>query len=91
MATTPRTRKTIEEQIAAAEELVKKLKTTKKERAKKKDNKLTKESVGIADAIIAIEAAAKENKCNLADVIKAIAGIKRTGLKIENAVRKPKA
>lgn len=86
-----RTRKTIEEQLAAAVELVKKLKTAKKAQGKKKANILTKESVGIADAITAIETAAKENKCTLADVIKAISSIKRTGLKIENAVRKTKA
>lgn len=85
-----RARKTIEEQIKAAEDLVKKLKTTKKEQAKKSDNVLTTESAGIADVIVAIEAAAKENKCTLADVIKAVSRIKRTGLKIENAVRKTK-
>ena len=86
-----RTRKTIEEQIAAAEELVKKLKTAKKAQGKKKANILTKESVGIADAIDAVKKAADENNCTLADVIKAISSIKRTGLKIENAVRKTKA
>ena len=85
-----RKRKTIEEQIEAAEELVKKLKTAKKAQAKKSENVLTKKSVGVADAITAIEKAAKENKCTLADVIKAVSRIKRTGLKIENAVRKAK-
>ena len=85
-----RARKTIEEQIEAAEELVKKLKTAKKEQAKKSENVLTKDSDGIADAIDAIKKAADENNCTLADVIKAVSRIKRTGLKIENAVRKAK-
>ena len=67
-----RARKTIEEQIEAAEELVKKLKTAKKEQAKKSENVLTKDSDGIADAIDAIKKAADENNCTLADVIKEI-------------------
>lgn len=86
-----RARKTIDEKISELQTQLKAAKEAKKIQAKKKDNKLTKESAGIVNAITAIEAAAKENKCNLADVIKAIASIKRTGLKIENAVRKSKA
>lgn len=52
--------------------------------------KLTKESEGMAEAIAAIENAATKNSTNLSDVLIAIAGIKRTGLKFTKAVRKPK-
>ncbi len=81
-------RKTKEELLKDAEEKVKKLKADIKEASKKKAKKLTKDSEGIAGAIAAIESAAKANKSTLAEVIKSIASIKRTGLKIENAVRK---
>lgn len=83
-------RKTKAELLKEAEEKVKKLKQEIKDAGKKKAEKLTKDSVGIADAITAIESAAKSNKSTLAEVIKSIASIKRTGLKIENAVRKAK-
>lgn len=89
--TVTKTRKTKEELLKELEEKVKKVKADIKEANKKKAAKITKDSVGVAAAIAAIESAAKENKSTLADVIKAIASIKRTGLKIENAVRKPKA
>lgn len=89
--TATKTRKTKEELLKELEEKVKKVKADIKEANKKKAEKITKDSVGVAAAIAAIESAAKENKSTLADVIKAIASIKRTGLKIENAVRKPKA
>ncbi len=84
------TRKTKEELLKDAEDRVKKLKAEIKEAGKKKAAKLTKDSLGISEAIAAIESAAKQNKSTLADVIKAIASAKRTGLKIENAVRKAK-
>ena len=84
------TRKTKEQLLQDAEDRVKKLKAEIKEAGKKKAAKMTKDSDGIAAAITAIESAAKSNKSTLAEVIKAIASIKRTGLKIENAVRKGK-
>lgn len=83
-------RKTKAELLKDAEEKVKKLKQEIKDANKKKAEKLTKDSEGIAAAITAIESAAKANKSTLAEVIKSIASIKRTGLKIENAVRKTK-
>ena len=86
-----KTRKTKEELLKELEEKVKKVKADIKEANRKKAAKITKDSIGVAEAIAAIESAAKENKSTLADIIKAIASIKRTGLKIENAVRKPKA
>lgn len=83
-------RKTKEELLEEAKERVEKLKKEIKEAGKKKAEKLTKDSEGITEAIAAIESAAKANKSTLAEVIKSIASIKRTGLKIENAVRKAK-
>ena len=86
-----RKRKTKEELALELEEKLKKIKAEIKADRKKKTAILTKDSAGIADVISALEKAARENKTTLADVIKAVSSIKRTGLKIENAVRKPKA
>ncbi len=84
------TRKTKEELLEEAKQRYEKLKKEIKEASKKKTEKITKDSEGIAEVITAIESAAKANKSTLAEIIKAIASIKRTGLKIENAVRKAK-
>ena len=84
-------RKTKEELLEEAKQRVEKLKKEIKEATKKKAEKLTKDSEGIADAITAIQIAAKANNSTLAEVIKSIASIKRTGLKIENAKRQPKS
>jgi hypothetical protein len=45
---------------------------------------LSKNSEGMAVAIAAVESVAKANKVKVADVIRAIAKIKRAGLKIES-------
>lgn len=88
--TTVRVRKTKEERLKEAEDRVKKIKAEIKEANKKKAAKLTLESEGVSAAVDAIKKAADANNSTLAEVIKAIASIKRTGLKIENAVRKSK-
>lgn len=63
-----------------------------REQAKvEKEVKLTKNSAGISEAILAIENAAEQNNVAVAEVIKAIAKFKRTGLKIENSSQKLKA
>ncbi|MDO9052926.1 MAG: hypothetical protein Q7U37_03205 [Gallionella sp.] len=80
-------RRTKEERIAALEAQIQKL---KQESSVPKETKLTKESSGIATAISAIENTAKLNSVSVGDAIKAIARIKRTGLKIEDPVRKSK-
>jgi hypothetical protein len=80
-------RRTKEERIAALEAQIQKLKEAP---AAPKEAKLDKESPGIAAAVTAIEDAAKLNEISVAEVIKAVARIKRTGLKIENSVRKSK-
>ena len=84
-------RRTKEDLLKEAEERVKKIKAEIREAGKKKAAKITKDSEGITAAIEAITKAAEANKSTLAEVIKAISSIKRTGLKIENAVRKQKA
>jgi transposase len=81
-------RRTKEERIAALEAQIQKLKAKKV--VVPKEIKLTKESSGIATAISAIENAAQLNDVSIAEVIKTIARIKRTGLKIESSVRKSK-
>jgi len=80
-------RRSKEERIAALEAQIQKL---KQESSAPKEVKLTKESHGFTAAISAIENAAKLNSVSVGDVIKAISRIKRTGLKIENSVRKSK-
>jgi hypothetical protein len=78
-------RKTKEERIAALEAQIQKLKELS---ITPKEIKLTKESSGITAVISAIENAAELNEVSVAEIIKAVARIKRTGLKIENSVRK---
>jgi hypothetical protein len=80
-------RKTKEERIAALEAQIQKL---KERSAAPIEIKLTKDSSGIAIAISAIEDAAKLNEVSVSEIIKAVARIKRTGLKIENSERKSK-
>ena len=83
-------RKTKEELLEEAKERVEKLKKEIKEAGKKQKAKLTIDSEGVKGAIDAIKLAADANGSTLAEVIKAIASIKRTGLTIANAVRKAK-
>lgn len=59
------------------------LKIQKLKERSKKEVKLTKNSSGISDAILAIENAAAQNDVAVSEVIRAIAKFKRTGLKIE--------
>jgi UDP-N-acetylmuramoylalanine-D-glutamate ligase len=87
MTSIKKTRKTIDEKIADLEQKLKDAKLARKEQAKKKAAKLTKDSPGINEAIAAIESAAKENKSTLGEVIKAIASAKRTGLTITTGTR----
>ena len=79
--------KSKEERIAALEAQIQKLKA---QSAKPKEVKLTKDSAGITAVLSAIEDAATLNEVSVAEIIKAVARIKRTGLKIENPVRQSK-
>ena len=81
---TARSKKTKEELLKEAEAKVKAIKQQIKAEKQKLNAALTKDSSGMAEAINAIEAAAAANNVKIADVIKAIAKIKRTGLKIES-------
>ncbi len=82
-------RRSKEQIILALEEKLKKLKEEASS-VKTKELILTKESPGIADVIDAIDKAVSANKSSVVEIIKAIARIRRTGLKIENATRKAK-
>jgi hypothetical protein len=85
-----RTRRTIEERISEAQAKLKtleKMKSAREEKTKAlKANKnvLTKESVGVVELLNQIDAVANQNGVKVADVIKAVAKIKRTGLIIEH-------
>lgn len=85
---TPRAKKSTEELLQEAEAKVKSLKQQIKIEKNRQSAMLTKDSDGMAAAINAVENVAKINKVKVADVIKAIAKIKRTGLKIESAREK---
>lgn len=81
---TPRTKKTKEELLIEAEAKVKTIRKQIKAEKDKQNAALTKDSEGMAAAIAAIESVANANKVKVADVIRAIAKIKRAGLKIES-------
>jgi F0F1-type ATP synthase membrane subunit b/b' len=82
---TPRAKKTKEELLKEAEAKVKNIRQQIKIEKDKQKAALTKESEGMAVAIAAVESVAKANKVKVADVIRAIAKIKRAGLKIESS------
>ena len=77
--------KVMEEIIKELEAKIQKLRD---QASVKKEVKITKESLGIAEVISAIEQAAEQNNISVAEVIKVVSRIKRTGLQIENSVRK---
>ncbi len=81
---TARSKKTKEELLKEAEARVKMIKQQIKAEKQKQNAVLSKDSTGMAEAVKAAEAAAAANNVKVADVIKAIAKIKRTGLKIES-------
>ena len=78
-------RRSKEERIAELEAKIQKL---KEKSAPVKAVKLDKSSLGMDELLVAIDNAAEQNAVSVAEIIKAVARIKRTGLKIENAVRK---
>ena len=79
MATT-RTRKTIDEQIAAHEEKLKALKAAKRNAAKGK-KEITRDSEGVTNLLATLETVAKANKVKKPALIRAIAKWTRSGLK----------
>ena len=82
---TARTKKTKEELLKEAEAKVKTIRQQIKIEKDKQKAALSKDSEGMAVAIAAVEGVAKANKVKVADVIRAIAKIKRAGLKIESS------
>jgi hypothetical protein len=81
---TARAKKTKEELLKEAEAKVKTIRQQIKIEKDKQKAALTKDSEGMAVALAAVESVAKANKVKVADVIRAIAKIKRAGLKIES-------
>lgn len=79
-----RAKRTIDERIAEAQAKLESLQKQKLNSVKAKKLKLTKESVGVAELLNQIDSVAKQNGVNVADVIKAVAKLKRTGLVIEH-------
>ncbi len=65
-----------------------KLKRLKDQLSAGKEVVLTKDSPGLAEVIATIENAVVQNNTSVAEIIKAISRIKRTGLKFENGTPK---
>lgn len=84
-----KTKSSPEQQLAAIEAAQKKLDDRKAKLLSKLAN-LTGESKGMQALLTAVQSVAEQNKVAVAEVIKAVAKLKRTGLKIEKAVRKPR-
>lgn len=80
MATT-RTRRSIDELIAAQEAKLKELKAAKRNAAKGKNKELTRESEGMEALLAMLEQVASVNKIKKPVLIRAIAKITRSGLK----------
>ncbi|MEO6421436.1 MAG: hypothetical protein ABIR84_01760 [Candidatus Nitrotoga sp.] len=77
-------RKTTEEMIVFLEEKIKTLRE-KNELKQPRSLVLTKKSEGMEQLIAGLVNVAKQHKTTVAEIIKAIVRIKKTGLKIENA------
>lgn len=84
-----RVRRTIDQIIADTEARLKALQS-KKAVSAKPQTKLTSDSAGMSELLDNFAAVAKQNNVTTADVIKAVARLKKTGLTIEGA-RKPRA
>ena len=84
-----RTALTREQQLAAIEAAEKRL-AARKAKLLAKTADLGKESAGMGALLTAVQVVADKNNVAVADVIKAVAKLKRTGLKIENATRQPR-
>jgi len=84
-----RTVKTREQQLAEIAAAEKKL-AEKKAKLLSKLADLSKDSPGMEALLDVVQTVADNNKVAVAEVIKAVAKLKRTGLKIEKATRKPR-
>jgi hypothetical protein len=85
--------KSIDEKIAEMKQKMKALRLQKKlanqsKTAKATKPALTKESPGIAQILDQIDVAANHNKVKVAEIIKLVSRLKRTGLKIEDRARR---
>lgn len=85
--------KSIEEKIAELKQQMKELRLQKKLAAKVKAKKpaepeLGRDSPGIQALLESLDTAATNNKVKVAEIIKLVSRLKRTGLKIENRARK---
>lgn len=79
-----RVKPTIEDRIADTQAKLKSLQNERKKLQAAKAKKLTKASIGVADLLRQIDSVAKQNHVKVADVIKLVAKLKRTGLLIEH-------
>ncbi len=85
----PKSKLTPQQQLAAIAAAEKKL-ADKKAKLLSKLADLSKDSPGMSALLDVVQTVADTNKVAVAEVIKAIAKLKRTGLKIEKATRKAK-
>lgn len=85
-----KTKSTLQQQLEAIALAEKKLKD-RKAKLQSKLADLSSESIGMQALLTAVQSVADQNKVSVAEVIKAAAKLKRAGLKIEKATRKPRA
>ena len=85
--------KTIYEKITEMKQKMKELRLQKKMAAKAKAHKtskpeLSKDSPGVVALLNQLDAAAENNKVKVAEIIKLVSRLKRTGLRIEDRARR---
>ena len=85
----PKAKSTPQQLLAAIEAAEKKL-ADRKAKLLSKLADLSSESKGMQALLTAVQSVADQNNVAVAEVIKAVAKLKRTGLKIEKATRTPK-
>lgn len=84
-----RTKSSPQQLLAAIEAAEKKL-AERKAKLLSKLADLSADSKGMQALLTAVQSVADQNNVAVAEVIKAVAKLKRTGLKIEKATRKPR-
>jgi hypothetical protein len=85
-----KTKSTPQQQLEAIAAAEKKL-AERKAKLLSKLADLNAESKGMPALLTAVQSVADQNNVAVAEVIKAVAKLKRTGLKIEKATRKPRS
>lgn len=82
--------KSIDERIEEARLKLKKLEEKRKQNGKPTSIKMDRDSAGVKDAISALNHVVTANNTSMGEVLKLISRLRRTGLRIEDPVKKPR-